>query len=115
MPETQGLQSTADSSVRIGPHQQLINGPWVDSRDARTIAVECPANRTVIAPTPRGGAADVDDAVQAAHAAFPAWSRVTPSERGRLLLKIADSTEARVEELEAQTPVTREAEHARSR
>lgn len=99
MPETQGLQSTADSSVRIGPHQQLINGRWVDSRDGRTIAVECPANRKVIASTPRGGAADVDDAVKAARAAFPAWSRVTPSERGRLLLKIADSIEARVEEL----------------
>ena len=38
-------------------------------------------------------------AVEAAEKAFPAWKKVVPRERGRLLLKIADAMEARVEEL----------------
>ena len=37
--------------------------------------------------------------MKAASAAFPAWSRVVPRDRGRLLQKIADAVEARVEEL----------------
>jgi betaine-aldehyde dehydrogenase len=37
--------------------------------------------------------------VKAAADAFPAWSRTIPRERGRLLARIADALEARVEEL----------------
>ncbi len=58
-----------------------------------------PANRRAIAEIPRGGAADVDLAVKAAAKAFPAWSRVAPRERGRIMLRIADALEARAEEL----------------
>jgi acyl-CoA reductase-like NAD-dependent aldehyde dehydrogenase len=45
------------------------------------------------------GAADVDRAVVAARAAFPAWSRRSAGERGRLLLKLADAIEANADEL----------------
>ena len=61
--------------------------------------VESPGNRRTIGSVPRGGAEDIDRAVKAASAAFPAWSRVVPRDRGRLLQKIADAVEARVEEL----------------
>ena len=45
------------------------------------------------------GKADVDAAVEAAHDAFPAWSRTSAAERGRLLYKLADRIEASAEEL----------------
>ena len=83
-----------------GKHaQMLIDGSWVDSVSGKEIPVECPGNRQVIASVPRGGAEDVDRAVKAASKAFPGWSRVIPRERGRMLQKIADAVEARVEEL----------------
>ena len=78
----------------------FIGGDWVESADGRTFDVETPAKRgTVIAQVPRSGAADVDRAVRAAAAAFPAWRAVAPRDRGRMLLRIADDLEAAVEDL----------------
>jgi betaine-aldehyde dehydrogenase len=78
----------------------LIGGEWVASADGRTFDVETPAKRgQLIAQVARGGVADVDRAVRAAHAAFPAWRAMAPRERGRLLSRIADDLEASVEEL----------------
>ena len=79
--------------------QMLIDGEWTDSAGGGEIVVESPGNRKPIASVPRGGAEDVDRAVAAAAKAFESWSRVVPRERGRMLQKIADAVEARVEEL----------------
>jgi acyl-CoA reductase-like NAD-dependent aldehyde dehydrogenase len=79
--------------------QMLIDGSWVEAISGKEILVESPGNRRTIGSVPRGGAEDIDRAVKAATAAFPAWSRVVPRDRGRLLQKIADAVEARVEEL----------------
>ena len=78
----------------------LIGGAWVESADGRTFDVETPATRgRVIAEVPRSAAADVDRAVRAASAAFPAWRAVAPRDRGRLLLRIADDVEVAIEDL----------------
>src|SRR2546428_11089946 len=75
--------------------KMLVGGEWVESADGRTFDVETPAKRgTVVAQVPRSGAADVDRAVRAAAAAFPAWRGVAPRDRGRLLLRIADDVDA---------------------
>ncbi|MBO0740892.1 MAG: aldehyde dehydrogenase family protein [Hyphomicrobiaceae bacterium] len=79
--------------------QMLIDGDWVDAASGEQILVEAPGNRQPIASVPRGGAQDVERAVRAARKAFPSWSRLVPRERGRLLQRIADALEARVEEL----------------
>src|SRR5207245_6848829 len=79
--------------------RRLIGRKWVDSASGEVLEVEDPAHRRPIAEVPRGGAEDVARAVQAAADAFPAWSRTIPRERGRLLARIADALEARVEEL----------------
>src|SRR5215472_13813516 len=79
--------------------QMLIDGNWVDAASGEQILVEAPGNRQPIASVPRGRAEDVERAVTAAHNAFPSWSRLVPRERGRLLQRIADAVEARVEEL----------------
>ena len=77
----------------------LIDGAWVDAAAGGSIAIEAPGTRRTIAGVPRGQADDIDRAVKAATAAFPAWSKVPPRERGRILQKVADAVEARVEEL----------------
>ncbi len=79
--------------------RMLVGGKWVGAESGETLGVENPANRQVFARVPRAGAADVDRAVAAAEAAFPAWSRVVPRERGRLLGRIAEAIEAEIETL----------------
>ncbi|MGK2933304.1 MAG: aldehyde dehydrogenase family protein [Solirubrobacterales bacterium] len=58
-----------------------------------------PATEQVMAEIPRAGVDEVDAAVAAAKAAFPAWRAVTPADRARLMRQIADGVEARLEEL----------------
>src|SRR5437899_4357765 len=80
--------------------RMFIGGEWIEAADGRTFDVETPATRgKVVAHVPRSGAADVDQAVRAAAAAFPAWRAVAPRDRGRLLLRIADDVDAAVEDL----------------
>ena len=72
----------------------------MDSASGETIAVESPGNRRTIASVPRGQCRGCRSRRQGGEAkAFPAWSKVVPRERGRMLQKIADAVEARVEEL----------------
>jgi betaine-aldehyde dehydrogenase len=91
--------TTATGQGDLERVQMLIDGAWVDAASGGTIAIEAPGTRRSIGSVPRGNAEDIDRAVKAATAAFPAWSKVPPRERGRILQKIADAVEARVEEL----------------
>ena len=79
--------------------QMLIGGEWRDALSGKTLVVENPARREPIGEVPRAQAEDVDMAVEAAAAAFPAWAHTPPRERGRALLTIAEALEARLEEL----------------
>lgn len=88
-----------DKSIAARSEKMLIGGEWVGSADGRELPVEAPGTRTTIANVPRGGVEDIDRAAKAAAAAFPAWSRMAPRERGRLLQQIADRLENRVEDL----------------
>jgi len=69
------------------PKRMLIDGQWVEARHGRTLEVYDPALGEVIDHVPAGEAEDVDVAVSAARRAFEdsAWSRITVSERGRLI------------------------------
>jgi betaine-aldehyde dehydrogenase len=58
-----------------------------------------PATEQVMAELPRAGVEEVDAAVAAAKAAFPAWRAVAPADRGVLIHRLADALEERVEEL----------------
>jgi betaine-aldehyde dehydrogenase len=79
--------------------RNYINGEFRDAADGRTSDVVNPATGEVYATAPRSGPADVDAAMEAAAAAFPAWRDTTPAERQKVLLKIADAFEERAEEL----------------
>jgi 5-carboxymethyl-2-hydroxymuconic-semialdehyde dehydrogenase len=58
-----------------------------------------PIDETVIAQVARGGVAEANAAVDAAAAAFPAWAATPPAERARLLHRVADLVEERIERL----------------
>ena len=76
-----------------------IGGQEVDSTGGEWRDVQNPARReTVIARVPAGTPADVDRAVAAARAAFPAWRAQHYSARAKALYAIADELEARTEE-----------------
>src|ERR671937_1792031 len=95
------MTTNADAREAFARREKmLIGGEWLDAADGRTFDVETPAVRgNVIAKVPRAGTADVDRAVAAAAAAFPAWRATAPRDRGRILGKIADDLEAAIEDL----------------
>src|SRR5437764_2736158 len=64
-----------------------------------TVTVLEPATEAVLEEIARGGAAEVDSAVERARQAFPAWRAVGPAERARLLHALADALADRHEEL----------------
>ena len=71
-----------------------INGQWRDASDGATFATKNPATGEHLAYCAEATKEDVDDAVNAAWAAFPAWREVAPQERAAILYKIADIIEA---------------------
>jgi aldehyde dehydrogenase (NAD+) len=78
----------------------FINNEWRPAASGKRFPVVNPATEEVIAQVAQGDAADVDNAVAAAKAAFEgdAWRKLTPRQRGRLLSKAADLLEARLDE-----------------
>ncbi|MEM7767471.1 MAG: aldehyde dehydrogenase family protein [Pseudomonadota bacterium] len=79
--------------------QFYINGEWVDPVEPRTMDVENPATEEAFARISVGSAADVDKAVAAARAAFPAFSQTSVEYRASLLEKIAAGYQARMGEI----------------
>jgi len=72
-------------------HRMLIGGAWVEPSSGGFIESENPFTGKAWALVPRGGPADVERAVQAAHAAFKGpWRTLTASARGALLRKFGD-------------------------
>lgn len=83
-----------------GTKQNLIGGKWVAPHSGRAIDAINPANGQVLCRISEGGADDIDDAVRAARAAFEGtWSRWTPHERRKLLLRVHDAIIDNFEEL----------------
>ena len=83
------------------PHRLLIDGRWVEAAGGQTFDVRDPSSDQVIARVALGERADIDRAVAAARKAFesPAWSRMKPLEREKLLHRLADLIEANADEL----------------
>ena len=74
-----------------GSKKNLIGGKWVDAASGRQIDTVNPATGQVLCRIAGGDATDVDLAVAAARRAFEGeWSRWTPHQRRKLILKIHD-------------------------
>ncbi len=81
-----------DNSVRRVDN--LIDGALRPASSDDTIDVLDPSTGETIATVGDSSASDVEDAIQAAHRAFPRWSSYTPGERFQQLRKLADRFEA---------------------
>ncbi|UCH03235.1 MAG: CoA-acylating methylmalonate-semialdehyde dehydrogenase [Candidatus Bathyarchaeota archaeon] len=79
--------------------KNYINGEWVEAKTDEIRDVVNPATMKIIARVPRSGAEDVDDAIQAAHEAFPKWRRTPPVTRARYLFRLKTALEECFEEL----------------
>jgi 5-carboxymethyl-2-hydroxymuconic-semialdehyde dehydrogenase len=86
----------------------VIEGVSVDTRhwiggervaSPRTFTDISPIDESVLGEVCAGGPDEVDAAVQAAQAAFPAWAALPVAERSAILRRVAEGVEARVEEL----------------
>ena len=80
------------------PGRNLI-GTWQDAVQGRWLDVSNPATNTVFARVPDSGAADARAAVDAAHAAFPAWRAVPAKQRAQILKRWNDLVMANQDDL----------------
>ena len=75
-------------------YQHYINGQFIDPKAGVWFDTENPYTGEVWAKIPRGDADDVDRAVAAAKAAFDGvWGQTGPTQRGKLLVKLAEIIE----------------------
>ena len=72
-----------------------IGGAWVPSTGTRTLEVVNSATEEVMGTIPEGTPDDVDKAVRAAAAAFPAWSASSVDERSKTLLRVQEALTGR--------------------
>jgi len=90
-----------EPKIKISATKLLIGNKWVDSLSGKTFPTINPATGEVITQVAEADAADVDKAVGAARAAFEKgpWRKMTASQRGLLLYRLADLIEKNIEEL----------------
>lgn len=85
-------------SASVAPdmvHQNLIGGRSVPASNGEMLDVLSPVDGKAFARIASGTAQDIDAAVKAARGAFEgAWSKLTATERGRLLIKLASAVES---------------------
>ncbi len=86
----------------IDPQPHWIGGREVAGEATETIPVFNPATGEVLAMTPLGGAAEVEQAVAAAHAAFPAWRATPVGDRIQPLFRLKALLETHFEDLARQ-------------
>lgn len=80
-------------------NRAYINGAWVSSKSKKTFDVVNPATLEKIASVPNCNAADTKAAIDAAHAAFPAWKATLAKDRAKILKMWAGLIEANADVL----------------
>jgi malonate-semialdehyde dehydrogenase (acetylating)/methylmalonate-semialdehyde dehydrogenase len=93
----ESTMSTVGSQIQILPN--YIGGRWVEAATSETLEVRNPATDEVLAHVPLCGMAEVDAAVAAAAAAFPAWRATPPQERARHFFTLRQLLDDQREEL----------------
>jgi len=92
---------TGATTFTGGLRRMLIDGAFVDGAEGRTFETHDPATGTLLATVAEGDAQDIDRAVRSARRALEEgpWSRLSPSERGRIIHRIGDLIMENAEEL----------------
>lgn len=90
----------AGAPVTFKPkYDNFINGQFVAPVEGQYFDVISPINGKVFTQAARSGAADIERALDAAHAAKDKWAATSAGERANILLKIADRIEQNLEKL----------------
>jgi phenylacetaldehyde dehydrogenase len=78
----------------------LIDGKWTEAKSGKTFPVFDPSTGETFAQVAAGDKEDIDLAVKAARRAFESgpWRKMTPSQRGKIVWKLADLIEENLEE-----------------
>ncbi len=79
--------------------QNFINGKFTPASAARTLNVVSPLDGNLLSTVPMSGASDLDQAVQAAQAAFPIWSKTPIKERVQVFFRYKALLEKNLKEL----------------
>ncbi|HME50463.1 aldehyde dehydrogenase family protein [Mycobacterium sp.] len=93
-PGTEGSLMSFES--RYG---NFVGGEWVGPVGGEFFENRSPVTGEVFCEVPRSGGADVEAALDAAHAAAPGWGRTAPAERASVLSRVADRIEQNLESL----------------
>jgi len=94
------MPGQADAPVQFkAKYDNFIGGEFVPPVDGQYFDVITPINGRAFTQAARSGAADIERALDAAHAAADAWGKTAPAERAGILLKIADRIEQNLEKL----------------
>ena len=80
-------------------YDHYIGGDWVAPAEGQYLDNVTPVTGEVFCQVGRGTAADVEKALDAAHAAAPAWGKTSPAERALTLHRIADRMEENLEKI----------------
>ncbi len=92
--------NTENSTVQFREkYDNFINGEWIAPADGEYFDNASPINGKTICQVARSKAADIEIALDAAHAAKEAWGKTSVTERSNILLKLADSIEANLENI----------------
>jgi malonate-semialdehyde dehydrogenase (acetylating)/methylmalonate-semialdehyde dehydrogenase len=79
--------------------QNYINGKFVDTNSQKSLKVISPINGELLSEVMLSSAKDLDDAVKAAKAAFPAWSKTPIKERVQVFFRYKTLLEKNMKEL----------------
>ncbi len=85
--------------MKYTPIQNFINGSFVNASTLKTLDVISPIDGNYLSTVPMSSSKDLDDAVKAAKAAFPAWSRTPIKERVQVFFRYKTLLEKHLKEL----------------
>ncbi|HMA28087.1 MAG TPA: aldehyde dehydrogenase family protein, partial [Solirubrobacterales bacterium] len=95
-------ESVMATATKAGTEKQMfVGGSWQGSSDGGTFETKDPASGEVLATVPEATSKDVDDAVDAARAAFESeeWAGLPPAAKAKLLWRMGDLVEEHAAEI----------------
>jgi len=84
-----GANTGTGAGAKVPEHGIFVNGEWRAAASGKTFEVRNPATGELLARCADAGREETREAIDAAHAAFPAWSQTPAVQRGALLSKVA--------------------------
>ncbi len=85
--------------MKYSPTQNFINGKFIDATSTKSMEVISPIDGKLLSKVPMSNSKDLDNAVAAAKAAFPSWSKTPIKERVQVFFRYKSLLEKNLKEL----------------